>query len=63
MTKMLKSLAGEIKLLAVLAFVVGTVWIYAWSSHMQAKADKGFSIPAPDNEAIARIVQARLDDD
>lgn len=59
----LKSLAREMKLLAVLAFVVGTVWIYAWSSHMQAKADHGFSIPAPDHDLIAKMVQARLDDD
>ena len=60
---MLKSLVGEMKLLAVLAFVVATVWIYAWSSHMQAKADQGFSIPAPDNDLIANMVQARLDND
>ena len=59
----IKSLAGEMKLLAVLAFVVATVWIYAWSSQMQAKADRGFSIPAPDDEVIANIVQARLGDD
>jgi hypothetical protein len=60
--EMLKSLAGEFKLLAVLAFVVATVWIYAWSSHMQAKADHGFSIPGPGDEVIAGMVQARLDD-
>jgi hypothetical protein len=58
-----KSLAGELKLVAMLVFVVGTVWVYAWSAHIQAKADQCVSFSAPDPDLLPRLLHARLDDD
>jgi hypothetical protein len=58
-----KSLVGELKLAAMIAFVVGTVWVYAWSAHIQAKADQCVTLSAPDPDMIPRLLHARLDDD
>lgn len=62
--EMLRALAGELKMVAMLGFVVGTVWLYAWSSQLQAQADQGFASSAPDPDFVPRLLaQAHLDDD
>jgi len=55
---------GTLKLVAMVGFIAGTVWISGWELRLRQKVEKGLVLPAPSKAEIqamtARVAAVRL---
>lgn len=62
--RLLMQYIGSLKLIAMIGFIAGTVWISGWELRLRQRVEKGLILPAPTQaeiqEMTARCAQARM---